>query len=271
MIDRQRRAPRRLWFTPAWRALVVGLCAVSLLNSCSSDDTALTVFAAASLTDALDDVIVEYSAAGGSPVRVSYAGSSTLAAQIIDGAPADVFISANPEQMDAVTTVIDGHGMPVTIARNSPVIAVERDNPLGITGLADLERPDLLIAIAAPEVPAGDYARRALDAAGVVVTPTTVETDVRAVVTRVALGEVDAGIVYASDIAGGDTTDDDTTDDDTAAVTAVPLGHPDAARITAEYPAVALDATNAAAVDFIAFLGGPVATAALTARGFSSP
>ncbi|MFZ8968306.1 MAG: molybdate ABC transporter substrate-binding protein [Ilumatobacteraceae bacterium] len=266
MIDRQRRAPRRLWFTPAWRALVVGLCAVSLLNSCSSDDTALTVFAAASLTDALDDVIVEYSAAGGSPVRVSYAGSSTLAAQIIDGAPADVFISANPEQMDAVTTVIDGHGAPVTIARNSLVIAVERDNPLGITGLADLERPDLLIAIAAPEVPAGDYARRALDAAGVVITPTTFETDVRAVVTRVALGEVDAGIVYASDIAGRDTTDDDT-----AAVTAVPLGHPDAARITAEYPAVALDATNAAAVDFIAFLGGPVATAALTARGFSSP
>ena len=266
MIDRQRRAPRRLWFTPAWRALVVGLCAVSLLNSCSSDDTALTVFAAASLTDALDDVIVEYSAAGGSPVRVSYAGSSTLAAQIIDGAPADVFISANPEQMDAVTTVIDGHGMPVTIARNSLVIAVERDNPLGITGLADLEGPDLLIAIAAPEVPAGDYARRTLDAAGVVVTPTTFETDVRAVVTRVALGEVDAGIVYASDIAGRDTTDADT-----AAVTAVPLGHPDAARITAEYPAVALDATNAAAVDFIAFLGGPVATAALTARGFSSP
>ena len=266
MIDRQRRAPRRLWFTPAWRALVVGLCAVSLLNSCSSDDTALTVFAAASLTDALDDVIVEYSAAGGSPVRVSYAGSSTLAAQIIDGAPADVFISANPEQMDAVTTVIDGHGMPVTIARNSLVIAVERDNPLGITGLADLERPDLLIAIAAPEVPAGDYAQQALDAAGAVITPTTFETDVRAVVTRVALGEVDAGIVYASDIAGRDTTDADT-----AAVTAVPLGHPDAARITAEYPAVALDATNAAAVDFIAFLGGPVATAALTARGFSSP
>jgi molybdate transport system substrate-binding protein len=177
-----------------------------------------------------------------------------------------VFISANPEQIDAVTTVIDGHGAPVTIAHNSLVIAVERDNPLGITGLADLERPDLLIAIAAPEVPAGDYARRALDAAGVVITPTTFETDVRAVVTRVALGEVDAGIVYASDIAGRDTTDADT-----AAVTAVPLGHPDAARITAEYPAVALDATNAAAVDFIAFLGGPVATAALTARGFSSP
>jgi molybdate transport system substrate-binding protein len=266
VIDRQRRTPRRVCFASPWRALVAGLCAIGLLGSCSSDDTTLTVFAASSLTDALDDIIAEHVAAGGSPVRVSYAGSSTLAAQIIDGAPADVFISANPEQMDAVTTVIDGHGAPVTIAHNSLVIAVERDNPLGITGLADLERPDLLIAIAAPEVPAGDYARRALDAAGVVITPTTFETDVRAVVTRVALGEVDAGIVYASDIAGRDTTDADT-----AAVTAVPLGHPDAARITAEYPAVALDATNAAAVDFIAFLGGPVATAALTARGFSSP
>lgn len=255
-----------MWFTPPWRALVAGLCAVSLLGSCSSDDTALTVFAAASLTDALDDIIAEHVAAGGPPIRVSYAGSSTLAAQIIDGAPADVFISANPTQMAAVITAIDGHSAPVTIARNSLVIAVERDNPHGITGLADLERPDLLIAIAAPEVPAGDYAQQALDAAGVVVTPTTFETDVRAVVTRVALGEVDAGIVYASDIAGRDTTNNDT-----AAVTAVPLGHPDAARITAEYPAVALDATNAAAADFIAFLGGPVATTALAARGFSSP
>ena len=266
MIDRQRRAPRRLWFTPAWRALVVGLCAVGLLGSCSSDDTTLTVFAASSLTDALDDIIAEHVAAGGPPIRVSYAGSSTLAAQIIDGAPADVFISANPEQMDAVTTVIDGHGAPVTIARNSLVIAVEHDNPYGITGLADLERPDLLISIAAPEVPAGNYAQQALDAAGVVITPTTFETDVRAVVTRVALGEVDAGIVYASDIAGRDTTDDDTT-----AVTAVPLGHPDAAGITAEYPALALDATNAAAVDFVAFLGGPIATAAMAARGFGPP
>lgn len=266
MIDRRRTASRHAWRTSRWGALVAGVCAIGLLGSCSSGDTTLTVFAASSLTDALDDIIAEHVAAGGPPIRVSYAGSSTLAAQIIDGAPADVFISANPAQMDIVTAAIDGHSTPVTIARNSLVIAVERDNPLGITGLADLERPDLLIAIAAPEVPAGDYAQQALDAAGVVITPTTFETDVRAVITRVALGEVDAGIVYASDIAGRDTTDDDT-----AAVTAVPLGHPDAAGITAEYPAVALDATNTAAIDFVAFLSGPVATAALTARGFGPP
>jgi molybdate transport system substrate-binding protein len=168
--------------------------------------------------------------------------------------------------MDIVTAAIDGHSTPVTIARNSLVIAVERGNPRGIAGLADLERAGLLVSIAAPEVPAGDYAQQALDAAGVVITPTTFETDVRAVITRVALGEVDAGIVYASDIAGRDTTDDDT-----AAVAAVPLGHPDAAGITAEYPALALDATNAAAVDFVAFLGGPIATAAMAARGFGPP
>lgn len=244
----------------------MSLCAVGLISSCSNDDTTLTVFAAASLTDALDDIIAEHVGAGGSPVRVSYAGSSTLAAQIIDGAPADVFISANPAQMAAVTTAVDGHATPVVIARNSLVIAVERGNPLGIAGLADLERPGLLISVAAPEVPAGDYAQRALDAAGVVITPTTFETDVRAVVTRVALGEVDAGIVYASDIAGRDTTDADT-----AAVTAVPLGNPDAELVTAEYPAVALDASNAAAVNFVTFLHDPVAIAALTARGFGPP
>ncbi len=240
------------------------MCAIGLLSSCSSGDTTLTVFAASSLADALDDIIAEHVAAGGPPIRVSYAGSSTLAAQIIDGAPADVFISANPAQMDIVTAAIDGHSTPVTIARNSLVIAVERGNPRGIAGLADLERAGLLVSIAAPEVPAGDYAQQALDAAGVVITPTTFETDVRAVITRVALGEVDAGIVYASDIAGRDAAD-------TAAVTAVPLGHPDAAGVTAKYPAVALDATNTAAIDFVAFLSGPVATAALTARGFSSP
>lgn len=165
------------------------------------EDVELTVFAAASLSSAFRSLSEAYGKGeGGSPVLLNLAGSQTLAAQILEGAPADLFASANEAQMRRVAEagmVVEG---PVTIARNVLAIAVEPGNPRGISGLRDLARPDLAVVLGAPGVPVGDYARRALEEAGVEVRPASLETDVKQVVAKIALGEADAGIVYQTDL-----------------------------------------------------------------------
>lgn len=238
---------------------------VTPLVSCGGSDP-LVVFAAASLTDALDDVVATVMSPSDDALTISYAGSSTLAAQIVNGAPADVFISANPTQMEAVVAHADGHGPVTAVATNSLVIAVEAGNPHGITGLDDLAaRTDeagaaLLVALADTTVPAGQYAQQALAAAGVALTPVTLEADVRAVLTKVALGEVDAGVVYATDITAAAGT-----------VDAVPLGHPDAESITARYLAVALDGSNERALTFVDALTNADTQVVLSTWGFGAP
>jgi len=146
------------------------------------------------------------------------------------------------------------------------VIAVEAGNPHGITGLDDLAaRTDgagaaLLVALADTTVPAGQYAQQALAAAGVALTPVTLEADVRAVLTKVALGEVDAGIVYATDITAAAGT-----------VDAVRLGHPGAEAITARYFAVALDGRNERALAFVDALATADTQLVLSTWGFGAP
>jgi molybdate transport system substrate-binding protein len=166
----------------------------------------LKVFAAASLTAAFGRLAERYTAAtGGTKVTFNFAGSQALATQIRQGAPADVFASADTASMDKVRDLV---GTPHSFAGNLLQIVVETGNPKGVTGLDDLARGDLKVVLAAEEVPAGRYAGQILDRAGVRVRPVSREDNVKAVVTKVALGEADAGIVYLTDVAaGGDRID----------------------------------------------------------------
>jgi molybdate transport system substrate-binding protein len=166
-----------------------------------------TVFAAASLTDAFEDIGERFEQANPDvDVAFNFESSSTLATQITEGAPADVFASASQATMDTVDEAGLVAGERTDFAGNSLQIAVEPGNPKGVESLEDLAQPDLTVVLAAEEVPAGEYARQALDEQGIEVEPASLETDVRAVLSRVALGEADAGIVYVSDVvaAGGD-------------------------------------------------------------------
>jgi molybdate transport system substrate-binding protein len=161
----------------------------------------IKVFAAASLTAAFTELGEQFTAAnGGTKVTFNFAGSQALATQIQQGAPADVFASADLTSMDKVK---DLAGMPQSFASNLLQIVVEKGNPKGVKGLGDLASSDLKVVLAAPEVPAGRYAAEVLSKAGVDVTPVSQEDNVKAVVTKVSLGEADAGIVYVTDVAAG--------------------------------------------------------------------
>ena len=172
----------------------------------SGESVELTVFAAASLTSAFRELSEAYEdGEGRTRVLLNLAGSQTLAAQILEGAPADVFASANPAQMARVADADLLAAPPVTFAENTLAIAVEPGNPRGISGIEDLARPGLAVVLGAPGVPVGAYARRALEEAGVDVRPASLEPDVKQVVAKVSLGEADAGIVYETDLrAAGD-------------------------------------------------------------------
>lgn len=161
----------------------------------------VTVFAAASLTEAFREVADSFRVAEpGSRVLLNLAGSQGLAAQLLAGAPGDVFASANAVQMRRVRDAGLVRCGPAVFAENGLSIVVERGNPHGIEGLPDLARSGLAVVLAAPEVPVGRYARRALDEAGVEVRPVSLETDVKQVLAKVMLGEADAGIVYGTDV-----------------------------------------------------------------------
>jgi molybdate transport system substrate-binding protein len=173
----------------------------------------LTVFAAASLTDVFTELGDQLMADNPDlTVTFNFAGSSALATQITQGAPADVFASADETQMAKVEDAklsVDAE----VFAQNHLMIAVPPDNPAGIVppegagipSLADLVPDDLTLAVCAPEVPCGAAAAKVLDAAGLGGAPDTFEDDVRGVLTKVELGEVDAGLVYITDVrAAGD-------------------------------------------------------------------
>ncbi len=200
-------------------ALVVSGLAVALLAGCGGSGAAaedggegntLTVFAASSLTDAFEVLAKSFEEQNpGIEVRQSFESSSTLLTQIQQGAPADVFASAAEEEMD---TAMDGGlvaGEPEIFARNREVIMVPRDNPANIESLRDLARPETKLVLAQEGVPAADYARKILSKADaeyggnfeqeVLSNVVSREADVRASVSRVALGDADATFGYASD------------------------------------------------------------------------
>jgi molybdate transport system substrate-binding protein len=195
------------------RARLAAALAVAalLLAACGGDNTSsggssgsadeITVFAAASLTAAFTDIGQRFTAAnGGAKVTFNFAGSQALATQIRQGAPADVFASADIPNMDKVKDLV---GTPQSFASNRLQMVVEKGNPKHVKGLHDLASSDLKVVLAAEEVPAGKYARQVLDRAGVRLRPVSEEDNVKAVVAKVSLGEADAGIVYVTDVAAG--------------------------------------------------------------------
>ena len=225
----------------------------------STLDGTLVVLAAASLTDVLTTLADDLEATHpGLTVRTSFAGSATLARQVVTGAPADVLVTASPQTMQSVTDVTGGD--PVVIARNRLQLAVPSGNPGHVTSLADLADPALTVALCAPEVPCGALGAQVLARAGITPSPDTLEQDVRAVLTRLTLDEADVGLVYRTDVvaAGG-------------AVEGLEL--PPDAQVTTPYPALVLpDAAHAeAAVAFVALLRGPEGRRTLTEAGFEVP
>ncbi len=244
-------------------ALVLAACGGTPPRDGRGDATSgtITVFAAASLADAFEavgDAFVD--AHPGSDVVLNDAGSQVLAGQIMEGAPVDVFASANPRHMAAVRDGGHVSGEPRAFAANRLAIAVEPGNPLGIDGLGDLSDPDLVVVLPAEEVPAGDYARQALADAGVRVSPASLEPNVRAALSKVALGEADASIVYSSDVVAAD-----------GRVTGVDI--PAAVNVRATYPiAVMTGAPNPTGAEaFVDFLLGDEGQAILSDHGFMAP
>jgi len=224
--------------------------------------TELVVFAAASLAEAFAALGDAFAATdGGAPVVLSLAGSQTLAAQLVAGAPADVFASADAVRMQVVADAGLLARPAEAFATNRLAIAVERGNPHGIAGLTDLNRPDLVVVLPAEEVPAGRYAREVLAAAGVTVAPASLEPDVRAALAKVRLGEADATIVYASDVVAA-----------AGAVTGVAI--PAEVDVTATSTiAVLADAPAGVALAerFVAFVRSEAGRAILADHGFGAP
>lgn len=221
----------------------------------------VTVFAAASLTESFNKIGKDFEAANpGAKVSFNFAGSSALATQINQGAPADIFASAAPANMKTVTDAGSADGTPVTFVKNQLVIAVPKGNPKGVKGLADLTKPGLKVALCAEQVPCGAAAKKALDAAKVALTPVTLEQDVKAALAKVKLGEVDAALVYR-------------TDAKVAASNVDGIEFPESAGAISEYPIVLLKAApnKSAAQAFLAYIQSDKGITVLTAAGFQKP
>lgn len=247
---------------PACAAAVVGLLALALAAAPGHAAAGeLTVSAAASLSAAFGEIAAAFAAAHpGATVRTNFAGSPTLVQQIREGAPVDVFASADEPNVQKLVDAGDVTGQPVVFARNRLAIVVARGNPKGISGVADLAKPGLIVSLCGPTVPAGRYAREIFAKAAVAVPESSQELDVNAVVSRVSLGEADAGIVYVTDVrAGGD------------AVEAVAI--PDAQNVVARYPVAVLTHAREPGLGraFVAFVTGSHGQAILQRFGFLPP
>lgn len=220
----------------------------------------LVVLAAASLTDVFTQVARDLEAANpGLTVTLSVGGSSSLAAQVVSGAPADVFAAASPATMAQVVRADAASGEPAVFARNRLQIAVPAGNPGGVHGLADLADEDLTIALCAEQVPCGAAALRLFEAAGVTPAPDTLEQDVRAALTKVRLGEVDAALVYRTDVlVAGDEVEG--------------IDVPEAESAVNDYLVVTLDEARnpAAAAAFVAYVLGEPGQGLLRDAGFDT-
>lgn len=261
--------------TRTWRPLAVVAVAALSLTGCGGGSTGqpnsgagggavtgeVTVFAAASLTESFTQLGKQFEAEHpGTSVRFSFGGSSTLAQQINNGAPADVFASASPTNMKQVGDAGEVSGQPTTFARNTLQIAVAKGNPKHISALADVGRPDVRLALCAEQVPCGAAAKQAFQAANLTPKPVTMEQDVKATLTKVQLGEVDAALVYRTDVAAtGGRVDG--------------VDFPEAARAVNDYPIATLAKAphGAAGKAFVDYVLSPPGRDALRKAGFDTP
>ncbi len=228
--------------------LSIGACA-------RSESNVVVVGAAASLTDTFEEMALSFeSTHPGVDIELNFAGSSALREQILDGAPIDVFASAN---LDTMQVVVDAGRVSDVGAQefttNELTIVVPPGNPGGVTGLEDFGRSDLLIGLCATEVPCGVFAHDVLASAGVTPVIDTEEPDVRALLTKIMAGELDAGIVYLTDSRGTDVE---------------PIAIPDSLNIVARYAIAALDGSADESGEFVRFVMSAQGQEILTRHGF---
>jgi len=245
---------RRWWGIATGLLVVAAACGDA--GDPSSATTTVTVFAAASLTDAFTEVGEAFEATHpDTAVTFNFGGSFALANQIGQGAPADVFAAADPEAMTPLVT----RGATV-FASNTAAIITGPGNPLGITGVADLARPDLVVVGCAPTAGCGRLLDEVTGRAGVSVTPASLEESVRGVVTKVTLGEADVGVVFATDVRAAGTQ-------------ASGVDLPADQNVLVRYPIAVLDgaADATAAQRFVDFVRSPDGQAILQSYGFGPP
>jgi len=247
--------------------LAAAVTLLLMISACSGETpaaeeppTALLVFAAGSLTDVFNDVETAFEEANpGIDIKVSYGASSALREQILEGAPADVFASANLENMALVVEGGEVADDPTPFARNQMQIGVPSGNPAGVVGLNDFTRADLLIGLCAEQAPCGTFARMVLDAADIEASIDTDEPNVRFLLTKIEAGELDAGLVYRTDVTSTDQVDG--------------IDIPAEWNVDAIYPiAVLARAGNPeGAAAFIDFVLSPEGQTILSAHGFLMP
>ncbi|HEX8768102.1 MAG TPA: molybdate ABC transporter substrate-binding protein [Jatrophihabitans sp.] len=220
----------------------------------------VTVFAAASLTESFSAIASKFEDAHpGLTVKLNFGASSALALQINQGAPADVFASASPKNMTQVVAA-DAATAPRIFARNAMQIAVPPANPGAVTGIADLARPGVTVALCQSQVPCGATAQKVFDKAGITVRPVTLERDVKSALIKVQTNEVDAAVVYLTDVraAGGRVKG---------------IAIPDALNASTDYPIAVLRAARnpAAAQAFTAYVLSGGGQEVLATAGFGKP
>ena len=241
--------------------------AAALIAGCSShtdtasSPTSITVFAAASLKSTFSELGAQLEKSNpGTKVTFSFAGSADLVTQLTQGAPADVFASADTKNM---TKAVDAGlvvGKPVNFATNTLTIVTVPGNPKKITSFADLTKPGTLVVVCAPQVPCGSATQKVEQAAGVTLKPVSEESAVTDVLGKVTSGQADAGLVYVTDAAGaGDK------------VTTVAFAESSNAVNT--YPIAVLKSSKnpAAAQKFVDLVSGPDGQKVLAAAGFAAP
>ena len=254
--------------------IVVGLAACGSNNSSTSSAPGpsasessspspsgnITVFAAASLMESFTELGKQFESANpGTKVTFSFAASSALAEQINSGAPADVFASASPKNMNQVVDAGDASDSKV-FAQNVMEIATPPSNPGNVASVNDLAKSSVKTALCQPQVPCGSVAQQVFTNAKITVKPVTLEPDVKSVLTKVQLGEVDAGMVYVTDVKAAG-----------AKVNGVEIA--DDVNASTDYPIAALTKSGnaAAASAFVELVLSPAGQGVLTAAGFQAP
>jgi molybdate transport system substrate-binding protein len=243
-------------------------CATLLLatSACGSseagtDQTTLTVYAAASLKASFTDIGAAFEKANpGVTVKFSFAGSSDLVSQLQQGAPADVFASADAATMRTATSDDLVDGTPADFATNTLEIATPPGNPARIDSLDDLARPGVKVVLCAAAVPCGAAAAGVEQAAGVDIRPVSEEQSVTDVLGKVVSGEADAGLVYVTDVeAAGDTV--------------AGVAFPESADVVNTYPVAAMRGSKHLdlARAFAEFVSAGPGQATLKAAGFGPP
>ena len=250
----------------ARRALVSALVPIMLFSACASspesqEQTTLEVYAASSLAMPFAEAGVAFEKEHpGVKVQFNLGASSDLARFVQEGAPADVFASADVANMDKVESEDLLASPSIVFATNYLEIIVEKGNPLGISSLEDLSNPDLIFVTTNPDVPIGKYTAEVLKKAGVSITPDSFENNVKGIMLKVASGEADTGIVYHSEVVASD-----------GQVEGVKI--PTDLNIVAKYPigVIKNSANQKQAQGFVDFLLSPEGQALLTQYGFGVP